>query len=271
MPLNSKFQETVQDLLVPGMGTENIGPLLYSLVRMTRSWRILEVGLGYTTPFLAQALLDTAREFEADTEILSNPDGNAARLGVLSTDYYLQSYGGLLHAIDDYSIEGSSAPKVLDILARLNLNGIVKVYDGDFRGMSQRMDQSTLPLDLVWYDCGGVEEYVDFLHEYWPVINPNRGLLLLHYTYWNASKTHNGVTETQLIMGSIANEIKRQQAKAGDKAKFEVLSLVEPHKTRQGSVTMVRRLGADSDIRDVDFQEDVSNIMGRPIKPMPEL
>ena len=39
-----------------GMGTENVGALLRSLVRMVRPNRILEIGAGYTTPFLLEGL-----------------------------------------------------------------------------------------------------------------------------------------------------------------------------------------------------------------------
>ena len=39
-----------------GMGTESVGPLLRSLVRMVRPNRILEIGAGYTTPFLLEGL-----------------------------------------------------------------------------------------------------------------------------------------------------------------------------------------------------------------------
>ena len=39
-----------------GMGTESVAPFLRSLVRMIRPYRILEVGAGYTTPFLLEGL-----------------------------------------------------------------------------------------------------------------------------------------------------------------------------------------------------------------------
>ena len=39
-----------------GMGTENVGPLLRTLVQMIRPQRILEVGAGYTTPFILDGL-----------------------------------------------------------------------------------------------------------------------------------------------------------------------------------------------------------------------
>ena len=74
------------------------------------------------------------------------------------------------------------------------------------------------------------------------MIDQEHGLLLLHFTYWNLTVHFDGQDHTNLLCGSIANEIKRQQMRAGLAARFEVLSLVEPHKTRQGSVTMVRKL-----------------------------
>lgn len=260
MSLDPEFQETIQELLAPGMGTENVGPMLYTLVRMTRSWRLMEVGLGYTTPFLAQALKDTAQDFASDIDAMRNPAENRLRLSELSPNYYQQSYSAMLHAIDDYSIENTSAPRVMEVLKKLDLDGIVNVHDGDFRGMGAKIDPAAFPLDFVWFDCGGLSEYVDFLDEYWPKIKPEGGMLLLHFTHWEISN--------QMRMGSIANEIKRQQAKASIDAKFEVLTLVEPHKRRQGSVTMIRRLGPESMIRDVDFPDDVRALLGEETKPL---
>ena len=42
----------------PGMGTENVAPFLRSLAELVRPKRILEVGAGYTTPFLLEALVN---------------------------------------------------------------------------------------------------------------------------------------------------------------------------------------------------------------------
>lgn len=253
------------------MGTENVGEFLYSLVRMTRSWRLLEVGLGYTTPFLAQALKDAAQDFQDDIEKFKNPRGNALRLNELSLEYYRRSFGATLHAIDDYSIEHTSAPKVLEVLKRLDLSDIVTVHEGDFRGMSGTFEDSALPFDLVWFDCGGLPEYVQFLEEYWPLINPDGGMLLLHFTYWDVAPDQKPGTPADMVMGSVANEIKRQQANAGIDAEFEVLSLIEPHKRRQGSVTMIRRTGEKSRIRDRVFSEDVKAVLGTSEKPLRQL
>ena len=179
--------------------------------------------------------------------------------------------GATLHAIDDYSIEHTSAPKVLDVLKRLDLDDIVTVHEGDFKGMSQNFDPGSLPFDLVWFDCGGVPEYVEFLEEYWPLINPDGGMLLLHFTYWDTAPDQRPDTPANMVMGSITNEIKRQHAQAGLEAEFEVLSLIEPHKRRQGSVTMVRRIGMDTGIREREFKDDVKAMTGEDVKPLRQL
>lgn len=270
MPLNQKFYEVVAPLAVPGYGTEEVGPLLYSLVRMTRPRNVLEVGLGYTSLFLAQGLADNLAAFMDDREIVRTQD-KGWRRATLSADYHAGDYAPMLHAIDDYSLSESSAPKVLDALDRLGLRDAVRVLQGDFRGASTTLGDATLPLDLVWFDCGGVDEYVDFIEEYWDLINPDHGMLLLHYTYWTVEQDKDGVAERKLVMGSIVNELKRQQLAAGLGATFEVLTLVEPHKTRQGSVTMIRKVTPRSMARDADFQDEVFKIFGKRPKPMPDL
>ena len=46
------FQAAVEPLRVAGAGTETVGPLLAMLVNLVRPQRVLEVGMGYTTPSL---------------------------------------------------------------------------------------------------------------------------------------------------------------------------------------------------------------------------
>ena len=268
MPLDTEFYKAVEPLYYPGMGTEHVAPLLYSLVRMTRPRSVLEVGLGYTTPFIAQALLDNVREFETDRHLLASPGENDERRLVLAQEYFHADYAPTHHAIDDFSDEGSSGREALQIIETLDQKAMVQVHEGDFRGLSRQMNQSAFPFDLVWFDCGGLPEYVDFIEEYWRLINPEHGLLLLHFTYSRLSFVRDGVQNVALICGPVANEIKRQQMHAGMNAAFEVLSLVEPHKRRQGSVTMIRKLPWTSMCRDRDFQQEVLEISGKQAKPL---
>lgn len=271
IPLDTRFQETVAPLFVTGMGTEHVGPLLYHLVRMTKPRRALEVGLGYTSPFLAQALADNAVEDRDDRRIVAEAPADDMRRNLLRDEYFREARAPRLHAIDDHSGEGSSAPAVLATLDSLGLSDIVHVHKADFRGYAAKLDRADLPLDFVWFDAGGPLEYIDFLAEYWPLISQNHGLLLLHYTYWHLTTTYQGREVSSMLCGSIANEIKRQQLRAGTAARFEVLSLLEPHKTRQGSVTMVRKLPGTSLCRDRDFREEMLEIYGSTPPPMPVL
>ena len=81
-PFDECFQE--------GMGTELMAPLLYSLVRFVRPQTILEIGLGYTTPWLAKGIEDNG-------EI--HLDGNA------DMNYFKKPYNPQMICIDDMSDE----------------------------------------------------------------------------------------------------------------------------------------------------------------------
>ena len=272
MALDARFYKAVDPLYFSGMGTENVAPLLYSLIRTTRPQSILEVGLGYTTPFMAQGLKDNVEEFESDREVLRNPGGDEERRLVLKSAHYETEYVPRLHGIDDFSLDGSSAPAVLDVVNTLGLESFVQVDKADFRGHSRRMDQTIFPLDFVWFDCGGLDEYIDFIEEYWGLINPHHGLLVLHFTYWTLRQMgRDGVRDVEIISGPVANEMKRQQMTAGVDANFEVLSLLEPHKRRQGSATLIRKLPWSSKCRDRNFQQEVSEVFGAMCKPMIKL
>ncbi len=63
------FLNRIQKLATPRMGTEHMGPLLYSLVRMVRPLRVLEAGVGYTTPFIVKALQDNVDDFDREREL----------------------------------------------------------------------------------------------------------------------------------------------------------------------------------------------------------
>ena len=74
-----------------------------------------------------------------------------------------------------------------------------------------------------------------------------------------------------MMPGVIVNEVRRQQAHAADAGRFETLSILEPNKFRQGSVTMIRRFGDDEKLRDADFEKDALFMTGRRLPAMPEL
>lgn len=58
--LGRAWLEAVAPLYSRHMGCENMGPLLYSLARFVKPRSCLEIGAGYTSAFLLQALEDSS-------------------------------------------------------------------------------------------------------------------------------------------------------------------------------------------------------------------
>ena len=195
-PFDECFQE--------GMGTELMAPLLYSLVRFVRPQTILEIGLGYTTPWLAKGIEDNG-------EI--HLDGNA------DMNYFKKPYNPQMICIDDMSDKESSASQAA---LKFKDNKYVTLIESSFQGKAQEIKDEFGMIDFAWFDCGGHKEYGEFLKEYLPICS---GYVLLHYTYYRGKPNPN-YTEIETY---VSNE------------EWERIDMIEPHKYRQGSFTMIKR------------------------------
>ncbi|ONI91072.1 hypothetical protein ALI22I_09830 [Saccharothrix sp. ALI-22-I] len=232
-----EFRAAVEGLRVPEMGTEAVAPLLADLVRFTRPQRVLEVGMGYTTPFLAAALADVERRAEAESAALAaKTRAHGAQLdqdwlhrdpALLNPGFYREPYRTTLVAVDNLSIPDSSAGRVRDTLADLGLADRVTVVNADLHECRDLLPAEVLPIDLAWVDAW---ECLYFFDEFWDLVNPDGGLVVMHYlmTY----------PEGEAILDYIA---KVQQARPGE---FEFMNLLEPHKLVQNSLTVLRRTTA---------------------------
>jgi len=257
------------------MGTEVMAPLLYNLVRFTRPKLCLEIGMGYTSLFLAKALSDNRHDFisgrenvnkslqkisslskfNSVSESFSKAD-KSSRLRFLESppyladpSYYETDHIGKLVAIDDLSSENTSASEIKAALAELSLSDHVNLVNGTFQGKAKGLKEKFGPFDFVWFDCGGMKEYDEFFSEYWDLLDPDGGILILHYTLTNTS------------MGYIRQKIELAKAN-GELPGIEILSLREPHKMMQNSFTMLRRIDNFSDqiyneVRDISLERDV--------------
>jgi hypothetical protein len=233
-----------------------MGPLLHSLIRTTRPENVLEVGMGYTTPFILEALTRNQADFLVELEQLKNKNRDylakiegeetkklkqgakplvlmdewiAKEPSLASPEFYTTTYKPMLHAIDNFSSPDSFANHVQDLLRRMNLDNYLKIYQGDFRDFKDKVTENKKYLDFIWFDCGNAEDYKDFVEEYWDAINPNCGYLLLHSTL-NRYSYHSVMTYFKSKIGT------------SEFSDIEVLSLLEPHKLTQGSVTMIRKI-----------------------------
>jgi predicted O-methyltransferase YrrM len=231
------FSRAVKRLRVPEMGTETVAPLLALLVRLVRPRRVLEVGMGYTTPFLAAALAEVEEQVRAESATLADKTrarlaaGGALDEGWLTADpalaapaFFVEPYRPRFVAVDNLSIADSSAVRVGPVLAELGLADRVTVVDADLRSCRDQLPEDLFPIDLAWVDAW---ECLYFFDTFWELMSPDGGLLVMHYlmTY----------PEGEAILRYIA---KVQQARPGE---LELVNLLEPHKLTQNSLTIVRR------------------------------
>ena len=191
----------------PGMGTENVGPFLQSLIGLTRPQRILEIGVGYTTPFLIEGINKNNKFWVEEI--------NANKKYVEET---IHNYEPKMVIIDDNSLGESIEKNIKNTLENCSF---LEIVEDKFQGKSEYLFNKYGKFDFVWFDCGGKKEYTDFLQEYWEICSE---YVIFHYTY------HDGQPNDLLV--SILENIGPPCFR---------LDIVEPHKSRQGSLTVLRK------------------------------
>ena len=194
------------DWYVPGYGTEKVAPFLRSLAELTRPQKVLEIGMGYTTPFLLEAIEKNSEGLLWD----SNCD----------KEYLNKSYDPKFVVVDDQRLEEDSE-RAANRRSRLKANSLVHFVEGDMTDSSvvNRVRENG-PYDLVWLDCGGPVEYQYFVDYYWNMV---KEYALFHFTYFRGEPNKNN---------DILSLLRDYQYR---------MDIVEPHKFKQGSITMLRK------------------------------
>ncbi|MGC4806567.1 class I SAM-dependent methyltransferase [Micromonospora sp. DT233] len=230
-----EFQRVVARLRVPEMGTDVVAPLLVNLIHLLRPSRVLEVGMGYTTPFLVAALADVREQAAAEARALAAKTERHLAGGLrdewlneepalAAPAFHLRPYDPRLVAVDDLSNEFSSAPQVLEVLRELAVEELVTVVNSDVRQCAEKLPAGYDVIDFAWVDAW---ECLYFFEHFWERIDPDGGVLLMHYlmTY----------PEGEAILRYLRQF---QQANPGE---LEIVNLLESHKLTQNSITMLRR------------------------------
>lgn len=237
------------------MGTDSIAPLLYDLLRWLRARRVLEIGMGYTTPFLAQALRDNTLDFYRERQMLARKHNELAKtqkssqqldaasqftpieiieekswlkenLPLLRSVYYQEQFEAKLHAVDNLSSFQSSASRVVEVVEQLDLLSIVNIHIGDYHKVRSNFDSNAEPFDFIWVDC---DQSIFIFDDYWNLVNPQGGLFAVH----SLLNDKGGDAVLRYFIDTVA-------ALTGT---IEIMNLVEPHKSHQSGVTILRRLG----------------------------
>jgi len=227
---DQQFLDMVAPLYDLHMGVENMGPMLYSLVRFIKPKNILEIGAGYTSIFLLQALADNQQEC-ADYAAMQylgickvNPETPWCVSGLSQEDGALLSptwSSGKLFCVDNLAHEFSTANKVVSIANLLGIESFLNHIDQD--AWVLEIDED---LDFMWVDFGAGQRLDEFFRKWWPKLKGG-GYILVHSTVTNVF-----TREWLEYMRSNDNR---------NFGLFETISFVEPHKMFQNSFSMFQK------------------------------
>jgi hypothetical protein len=259
---SGEFVDKVLSELTPFQhlsGTEHVGPLLYSLIRMLRPQNVVEFGTGFTTPFILQALKDNADDFKRHQAILKKKA--AKHFAELSDEkradmtldewwdqavtqevyghepvlpipsYYLKPYKPHLFSFELLPEGDSYVQKLQAVVKKLRLNKFFTLNAGVVvTDYMQHIPKERQPIDFAWNDFGNKHRFYKETYQY---INPNGGIMAFHNT-----------TNSELDFKADLDEVMAEIKSMLDARKCELLTFLEPHKFTQRSMTVLRKLEA---------------------------
>jgi len=232
------FLHHVNPLYNPHMGVENAGPLLYSLVRFTKCRNIVEVGAGYTTLFILQALKDNENEMkrvvnlnkEGRLRLLDYPFGTPV-LNEWERPLSLNSSSFSLLCIDNCLHQRQTASSAIHVARTLGLDSYLQFLQGDaFDALDSHFSQSE-SIDLLWCDFGVGSRMAEYAARVWKFLKPG-GFLACHSTLTNA-RTRDWLEAVRAHKGTKVTGIPANE--------YSELSLLEPHKRFQNSITILQK------------------------------
>ncbi|MEU8591480.1 hypothetical protein AB0C59_31470 [Streptomyces sp. NPDC048664] len=231
------FQSAAARLRVPEMGTDVVAPLLAHLVRLLRPRRVLEVGMGYTTPFLAAELAELRDHVRVEAESLAEKTrrhlSGAEQLDdswlladppLVTPTAHAEPYEPRLAVVDNLRDPDSSAGRVTEVLKELGLEDSITVVNADLKELADHLPADFRPIDFAWVDAWECLYFFDHLMD---LVNPDGGVVVMHYlmTY----------PEGEAVLRYIA-EYQRKHP-----GELEVLNLLESQKLMQNSITVLSR------------------------------
>ena len=218
------------------MGVENMAPMLYSLIRFNKPHRIIEVGAGYTSPFILQALKDNFDEI-SNYKLLMQQNQCHVEGTPWCVDKFMQKtdmeHFGVCVCLDNLEHANTTAQKVLAAAESLDLLDHLDIHFKDAWDyadtLASKIDDPDYVFDMAWLDFGQGEKLGEFIEKIWPSIRPG-GLVLCHSTVTN-SLTRGWLEK----MRSRANDV------TDVLGTFATMSFREPHKLFQNSFSIFQK------------------------------
>jgi len=227
--LNDKFLHHVSSLYNPHMGVENMGPFLYSFLRLTKKRQIVEIGAGYTSPWILQALKDNDDEMERIRELQRS--GQCRLMDWPWTvpdavETHDQVRASLL-CVDNCEHQKETATGAAAVAKSLGLDS----YFSFLRCNAFDLDLEGESVDVLWCDFGVGARMKDFASSAWTSIRPG-GFLLCHSTLTN--------THTRDWLEAVRSK-QGQDITGIPGGEYIELSLLEPHKHYQNSISIIQK------------------------------
>jgi len=234
---SAQFLASAAPLYDMHMGVENMGPLLYSIVRFVKPLQVLEVGAGYTSIYIVQALADNAAEMANYGKLQRADKAKCGEVPWLVEDALPRQLDGspLLHTVDSMAHESTTAHKVVEVAAALGVEQHIQLHEADVWEFT--WDESWGQLDMLWVDFSPGDRLDEFLATWWPRLSPG-GFVLIHSTVTNQHSRGwlDRLRSQQQPDGGAVNEVF-----ALNPDEFATLSLMEPHKMFQNSTTLIQK------------------------------
>jgi predicted O-methyltransferase YrrM len=227
--LDRKFVNHLSSLYNPHMGVENIGPFLYSFVRFTKVKQIVEIGAGYTSLWILQALKDNDDELKRIQNL--QRDGKCRLLDYPWTiPDIVEKYNdspSTLQCIDNCLHQKETATGAGAVAKTLGLDSYLQFIRGDAFELAREKDS----VDLLWCDFGVGSRMKEFVASAWCSIRPG-GFLLCHSTLTN-TRTRDWLEAARARKGADVTGIPPDE--------YVEVSLLEPHKRYQNSVSIFQK------------------------------
>ncbi|EEC46855.1 predicted protein [Phaeodactylum tricornutum CCAP 1055/1] len=232
---NRNFLAHVQPLYNPHMGVENMGPLLYSFVRFVKARNVVEIGAGYTSLWILQALRDNDEEVQRIQALQ-----RAGQCKLLNWPWtvvdYVEDYNAILDdhhressllCVDNCEHQKETATGATAIAKSLGLDAYLRLWKQD--AFELRLNSSSI--DVLWCDFGVGARTKEFVEASWDSLRPG-GFLLCHSTLTNR-QTRSWLEAVRARQGADVTGLPPDE--------YVEVSLLEPHKQYQNSITILQK------------------------------
>eukprot|EP00549_Striatella_unipunctata_P018778 CAMPEP_0118722170 /NCGR_PEP_ID=MMETSP0800-20121206/31195_1 /TAXON_ID=210618 ORGANISM="Striatella unipunctata, Strain CCMP2910" /NCGR_SAMPLE_ID=MMETSP0800 /ASSEMBLY_ACC=CAM_ASM_000638 /LENGTH=626 /DNA_ID=CAMNT_0006630247 /DNA_START=60 /DNA_END=1941 /DNA_ORIENTATION=+ len=236
---HNNVQRATNHLYQPHMGVEHVGAFLYSFVRFTKAQYVVEIGSGYTTAWILQALHDNKQELhrmlqlgDERCRLMDWPWTNRKVVLEKTTNDGNSKNGQCgprLLCIDNCLHQKETATGATLVAETLGLKEYLTFMEGvDAFDVVDIEEES---VDVLWCDFGVGDRMIEFLRLYWPSVRPG-GFLVCHSTLTNQ--------QTREWVEAVRRR-GREDETGLPEGTYTEMSLLEPHKHYQNSLTLLQK------------------------------